>query len=225
MPETASLFDKIAKHYDPLNTLFSLGMDRLWRKRLADQTQGSELVLDIATGTAEVAIETSKKFKNALIIGIDPSWEMLSIGNHKVRSPKYGERIKLIQGMAENLPFRDGVFDSITIAFGIRNTVDPLVSLKEMQRVLKPGGKAAILEFAIPSNTLFAPLYLFYFKNVLPLIASVFGSKKEYKYLSESTSKFPQRSTFTDMMKEVGLTPIKSIELTMGIAIIYVGSK
>lgn len=222
MPETTSLFNKIAKHYDSLNTFFSFGMDKVWRKKLVEQIRGSEIVLDIATGTGEVALETVKKLKDSQVVGIDPSEQMLRFAKNKCESI---ERITLVQGYAEDLPFKNDEFNAITIAFGIRNTVKPLESLKEMNRVLKPGGKIAILEFTIPKNRIFAPIYLFYFKKFLPFIGSFFGSQKEYKYLSDSTSEFPQREKFLEIMKEAQFTPEESIELMIGTVIIYRGTK
>ena len=221
MPETTSLFNKIAKHYDSLNTFFSFGMDKLWRKKLADQIYGSKLVLDIATGTGEVALETVNKLENSQVVGLDPSIEMLGFAKKKCDP----EKISLVQGYAENLPFKSGKFDAITIAFGIRNTVNPLQSLQEMNRVLKSGGRLAILEFTIPKNRLFAPIYLFYFKKFLPFIGSFFGSEKEYKYLSDSTSQFPQREKFLEIMKDAEFTTQESIELMIGTVIIYRGIK
>lgn len=225
MPETTSLFNKIAKHYDSLNTFFSFGMDKIWRKKLVGQIMGSHVILDIATGTGEVAIETARKLEGATVIGIDPSAQMLSFARKKCASPEYKNKIELIQGYAEDLPFENDRFDAITIAFGIRNTVNPLQSLKEMKRVLKSGGKVAILEFTIPRNKIFAPIYLFYFKKFLPFIGSLFGSKKEYKYLSDSTSEFPQREAFLKLMKEAQFDPQESIELMIGTVIIYTGIK
>ena len=181
-------------------------------------------MLDIATGTGEVAIETVKKLK-ATVIGIDPSAQMLGLGKIKCESLKLSDRIFLVQGFAEDLPFLGNSFDAITIAFGIRNTVNPLKSLKEMNRVLKPGGKAAILEFTIPKNVIFAPIYLFYFRKFLPFIGSFFGSKKEYKYLSDSTSNFPQREKFLELMKEARFISLHSVELMIGTVIIYTGEK
>lgn len=223
MPDTVRLFDKVAKHYDSLNTFFSLGMDRQWRKRLADEIRGAKSILDIATGTGEVAIETLKRLQDCRITGVDPSPEMLELAKQKIESLGKSGRIMLAQCAAENLPFKDGTFDAVTIAFGIRNTSDPIRSLSEMRRVLKPCGKAAILEFAIPRNKYFAPLYLFYFRNILPLVGSVFGTGSEYKYLSDSTSAFPQRQNFVSMMESAGFNTVKSIELMTGICIIYVG--
>ena len=225
MPDTVSLFDKVARRYDSLNTFFSMGMDRLWRRRLAKAISGSKTVLDIATGTGEVAIETVDVLPEARVFGVDPSSEMLLLARRKIISRGLSERISLARSRAEELPFKDGSFDAVTIAFGIRNTVDPALSLSEMRRVLRPGGKAAVLEFAIPRQKLFAPLYLFYFKNILPLVGSLFGTKSEYKYLSDSTSAFPQREKFLDLMKESGLTPEKSVEMMLGIVILYTGVK
>ncbi len=202
-----------------------MGMDRLWRRRLAKSISGSRTVLDIATGTGEVAIETVDVLPEARVFGVDPSSEMLLLARKKIVSRGLSERISLARSRAEELPFKDGSFDAVTIAFGIRNTVDPALSLSEMRRVLRPGGKAAVLEFAIPRQKLFAPLYLFYFKNILPLVGSLFGTKSEYKYLSDSTSAFPQREKFLDLMKESGLTPEKSIEMMLGIVILYTGVK
>ncbi len=225
MPDTVNLFDKVARRYDSLNTFFSMGMDRLWRRRLAKAISGSKTVLDIATGTGEVAIETVDVLPEARVFGVDPSSEMLLLARKKIVSRGLSERISLARSRAEELPFKDGSFDAVTIAFGIRNTVDPALSLSEMRRVLRPGGKAAVLEFAIPRQKLFAPLYLFYFKNILPLVGSIFGTKSEYKYLSDSTSAFPQREKFLDLMEESGLTPEKSIEMMLGIVILYTGVK
>ncbi len=225
MPDTIGLFNKVAKHYDALNTFFSLGMDSRWRKRLTDEIKGSRLVLDIATGTGEVAIETVKNLKGCRVIGADPSAQMLKLAKSKIDSSGNYRRIVLSQCSAEHLPFRDDAFDAATIAFGIRNTEDPLQSLSEMKRVLKPGGKVGILEFAIPRNKLFSLFYLFYFRNFLPFIGSLFGTGREYRYLSDSTSAFPQREGFIKLMEDAGLRPEKSIELMMGIAIIYLGVK
>lgn len=225
MPDTVNLFDKVAGRYDSLNTFFSMGMDRLWRRRLAGAVSGSKTVLDIATGTGEVAIETVDVLPEARVFGVDPSPEMLLLARKKIVSRGLSERISLARSRAEALPFKDGSFDAVTIAFGIRNTVDPALSLSEMRRVLRPGGRAVVLEFAIPRQKLFAPLYLFYFKNILPLVGSLFGTKNEYKYLSDSTSAFPQREKFLDLMERSGLAPEKTVEMMLGIVILYTGVK
>jgi demethylmenaquinone methyltransferase/2-methoxy-6-polyprenyl-1,4-benzoquinol methylase len=225
MPDTVKLFNKVAEHYDALNTFFSLGMDRLWRKRLSDQIRGAVKVLDIATGTGEVAIETVRNLKGCRVVGADPSARMLELAGKKISATGNSGRIMLARCGAEHLPFRDGAFDAVTIAFGIRNTADPTKSLSEMNRVLRPGGRVGIMEFAIPRNKFFAPLYLFYFRNFLPFIGSIFGTGSEYKYLSESTSAFPQREGFIKLMEDAGFMTGKPIELMMGIVIIYTGAK
>ncbi len=135
MPETKSLFNRVAKHYDLLNTLFSLGMDKSWRKRLAHEVSDSTLALDIATGTTEVAVEIVNRLNECRVIGIDPSKEMLKLGHAKLKALGVQEKIILFQGFAENLPFKEDTFDAATISFGIRNTVDPLKSLQEMKRI------------------------------------------------------------------------------------------
>src|SRR3990167_902401 len=225
MPDTVKLFNKVAEHYDALNTFFSLGMDRLWRKRLSDQIRGAVKVLDIATGTGEVAIETVRNLKGCRVVGADPSARMLELAGKKISATGNSGRIMLARCGAEHLPFRDGAFDAVTIAFGIRNTADPSKSLSEMNRVLRPGGRGGIMEFAIPRNKFFAPVYLFYFRNFLPFIGSLFGTGTEYKYLSESTSAFPQRESFIKLMADAGFRTGKPIELMMGIVIIYTGAK
>jgi demethylmenaquinone methyltransferase / 2-methoxy-6-polyprenyl-1,4-benzoquinol methylase len=225
MPETKSLFNRVAKHYDLLNTLFSLGMDKSWRKRLAHEVSDSTLALDIATGTTEVAVEIVNRLNECRVIGIDPSKEMLKLGHAKLKALGVQEKIILVQGFAENLPFKEDTFDAATISFGIRNTVDPLKSLQEMKRILRPGGKVGILEFAIPRNRLFNPFYMFYLRNALPLIGSFVGKRNEYKYLVRSISEFPQRDRFTQLMEKVGFRVKKAIELTMGAVIIYIGVK
>ena len=225
MPETKDLFNKISRYYDILNTVFSAGVDRKWRIKLVTQvTKGSD-VLDVATGTAEVI---SEGFRNNIFsksIGIDPSKEMLKIGNKKLHSKYTENSFLLIEGTAEKLPFEDNSFDATTIAFGIRNTKDYNRSLKEMFRVIKPGGKIAVLEFAIPTYPIIKQLYLLHFKYLMPLVGSLFSSKKEYKYLSESTLKFPQRLRFLDVMRDSGFVNCDYEEQTLGIAIIYIGFK
>jgi len=225
MPDTKNLFDKISKYYDLLNTLFSLGIDKRWRKELVCRVDKGSTVLDVATGTAEVI---SEGFKNEVFsesVGLDPSMKMLRIGFGKLNARQTNNPFLLIQGTADSLPFGDDSFDAATIAFGIRNTIHYQRSLKEMLRVIKPGGKAVILEFSIPTYPLIRQIYLFYFKRIIPFVGSMFSSKKEYKYLSESTVGFPQRTKFLDIMTDSGFVNCKYEELTLGIAIIYVGIK
>ena len=225
MPETRLLFDSVAKNYDLLNTIFSMGRDRIWRKRLAKEIEGSGLILDIATGTAEVAIEVVNNARNSQVVGLDPSGEMLLLGKKKINSTGLHARIRLVQGVAEKLPFKDNAFDAITIAFGIRNTVAPINALTEMNRVLTRGGRLAILEFAVPQAKIFSPAYMFYLKNILPLVGSFFGTRKQYRYLGDSISEFPHREAFLKILSKSGYSVEKPIELMCGTVIIYIGIK
>jgi demethylmenaquinone methyltransferase/2-methoxy-6-polyprenyl-1,4-benzoquinol methylase len=225
MPNTRLIFNSVARNYDLLNTVFSMGRDKRWRQQLAKEMEGADYVLDIATGTGEVLIEILKNNDQWTAIGLDPSAQMLVLGQKKINSMGLNRKIKFIQGIGESLPFRDDSFDAVTIAFGIRNTVDPLKSLKEMRRVLKPNGKLGILEFAVPNNKIFGPIYMFYLKQILPLVASVFNKREEYRYLGDSISKFPDRDNFIGLLKEAGFLFEKSIELMIGTVILYVGLK
>ena len=221
MPETKKIFDEVALHYDWLNTLFSLGIHKLWRKKLAEQLRGAEYNLDIATGTAEVAIEVAKKHPATKTVGIDPSMNMLRIAKKKIEDLDLGEKIALVSAAAENLPFAEKQFDSATIAFGIRNTVDYELSLKEIRKVLRENGKLLILEFAIPRNPVFKPLYMVYFRVLMPLVGSIYGRGKEYKYLAESASSFPQRKEFIQHLENAGFRDCRYSELTMGVVALY----
>ena len=221
MPETKKIFDEVASHYDWLNTLFSLGIHKLWRKKLADELHGAEYNLDIATGTAEVAIEVAKKHPSTKTVGIDPSMNMLRIAKKKIEDFNFREKIALVSAAAENLPFAEKQFDSVTIAFGIRNTVDHELSLREIRRVLRENGKLFILEFAIPRNPVFKPIYMVYFKVLMPLVGSIYGRGKEYKYLAESASSFPQRKNFIQHLESAGFRDCGYSELTMGVVALY----
>jgi demethylmenaquinone methyltransferase/2-methoxy-6-polyprenyl-1,4-benzoquinol methylase len=225
MPNTRPIFNSVAKNYDLLNTVFSMGRDKRWRQQLAKEMEGADYVLDIATGTGEVLIEILKNNDQWMAIGLDPSAQMLVLGQKKINSMGLNRKINFIQGIGESLPFRDDSFDAITIAFGIRNTIDPLRSLKEMRRVLKPNGKLGILEFAVPNSKIFGPIYMFYLKQILPLVASVFNKREEYRYLGDSISNFPDRDKFIGLLKEAGFLLEKSIELMIGTVILYVGLK
>lgn len=225
MPDTKKIFDEVAKHYDRLNDLFSLGIHKLWRKRLAEELRDGSEVLDIATGTAEVAIEIAKKRPAAKVIGIDPSMNMLRLAEKKIRTMGFEERIAFVSAAAENLPFAEKRFDFATIAFGIRNTVDYELSLREIRRVLRENGRLFVLEFAIPKNPLFSPLYMFYFRVIMPLVGSMYGRGKEYRYLAESAAAFPQRQKFVRDLENAGFRDCGYREFTMGVVALYYASR
>ncbi|NIP29157.1 MAG: bifunctional demethylmenaquinone methyltransferase/2-methoxy-6-polyprenyl-1,4-benzoquinol methylase UbiE [Candidatus Dadabacteria bacterium] len=225
MPETKKLFDKVAKNYDLVNTIISFGMHKSWRKKLALEIKEKPYVLDIATGTGDVAIEIATHNHLARIIGLDPSLNMLKLGNKKIKKYHLNKKIKLVSGIGEKLPFNNEEFNYASIAFGIRNTIDYERSLKEILRILRSNGRLLILEFAIPKNPIFKPVYLFYFNNVMPIIGKIFNREEEYKYLASSTINFPQRHRFLQKLKEAGFQNCKYSELNFGTVILYTATK
>jgi demethylmenaquinone methyltransferase/2-methoxy-6-polyprenyl-1,4-benzoquinol methylase len=222
------MFDKIAPRYDLLNRLLSLGIDRRWRRFAVGQLdipkQG--MVLDIATGTGDVALEIGRQTDESVkIVGSDFTQGMLVLGQEKISDSPCRDRIVLVNAPCEEMPHPGGVFDGITIAFGIRNVVDRQKGLCEMSRVLKPGGRAVILEFATPRNRVFRVIYFFYFLKVLPWLGGLISQRSAYQYLPDSVLEFPEREEFAAMMKEAGFVDVKVHDLTGGIAAVHVGIK
>ena len=222
------MFDEIAPRYDLLNRLLSFGVDRRWRRvavrQLAIPAQGR--VLDVATGTGDVALEIARQTAPSVrIVGADFTQGMLVRGRAKVATSAYRGRIELVNAPCESLPHPDSTFDGVTIAFGIRNVVDRERGLREMTRVLKPGGRVVILEFATPRSRLFRSVYLCYFHCLLPRLGGLLSRRSAYQYLPESVQEFPDRETFLAMMAAAGLTALRCIDLTGGIAAVYVGEK
>lgn len=222
------MFDDIAPRYDLLNRLLSFGIDRGWRRcavRQLSVPQGGR-VLDVATGTCDVALEVARQTDPSVrIVGADFTPGMLLRGREKLAGSPYGRRIVLVNAPCEALPHPDGVFDGVTIAFGIRNVVDRERGLREMSRVLKPGGRLVVLEFANPRHPLFRTVYHYYFHRLLPWLGGLLSRRSAYQYLPESVQGFPDRDVFMAMMGEAGLVALRQIELTGGIAVIYVGEK
>ncbi|GAM08008.1 ubiquinone/menaquinone biosynthesis C-methyltransferase UbiE [Geobacter sp. OR-1] len=222
------MFDTIAPRYDLLNRLLSLGIDRRWRTFAVSQIKTSPggKVLDIATGTGDIALEIARQTPaDVTIVGADISREMVEIGKQKVAASTHSGRITFEIAPCEALPFPDGEFDATTIAFGIRNVVDRPKGLAEMHRILKPGGRAVILEFSMPASPIFEKLYRFYFLTVLPKIGGLISKKSAYQYLPDSVLEFPSRNDFKAMMAQAGFSNITHHDLTFGIATVYVGEK
>jgi demethylmenaquinone methyltransferase / 2-methoxy-6-polyprenyl-1,4-benzoquinol methylase len=226
--QVSRMFDGIAPYYDFLNRLLSLGIDTVWRKRAIDQLEAArpQRVLDVATGTADVALEMARRLRPERIIGLDIAPRMLDIGRQKVRKKGLENVIELQVGDSENLPFENNTFDALTVAFGVRNFEHLEKGLQEMYRVLKPGGKLVVLEFSKPRVFPFKQLYDFYFRNVLPAVGR-FTSKdpKAYRYLYESVQAFPDREQFTDILSKTGYKSNQCIPLTLGVCSIYTGVK
>lgn len=222
------MFDTIAPRYDLLNRLLSMGIDRRWRTFAVGKvhTTPGGSVLDIATGTGDIALEIARQTpQDVTIVGADISREMVEIGRQKVAASPYSQRISFEIAPCEALPFTDSRFDSVTIAFGIRNVVDRQKGLSEMHRILKPGGRAVILEFSMPSSPLFETLYRFYFLTILPKIGGLFSRQSAYQYLPDSVLEFPSREEFKSMMSQAGFRNISHHDLTFGISTVYVGER
>jgi len=225
--QVAEMFDNISERYDLLNHLLSLSIDKGWRKKVVKMASEGEpkLILDVATGTADLAIALAKAHPEK-ITGIDISAGMLSVGREKVAKKNMSSLISLEQADSEDLPFGDNTFDAITVAFGVRNFENLEKGLAEMLRVLKPGGRLLVLEFSQPQSFPFKQVYNFYFKYMLPTIGKLVSKdSRAYTYLPESVKAFPYGDAFSAIMKKVGYENGRRIPVTFGIATIYEGKK
>jgi demethylmenaquinone methyltransferase/2-methoxy-6-polyprenyl-1,4-benzoquinol methylase len=223
---SGNMFDAIAGRYDAMNRILSLGIDQRWRRRTAralNLKQGAR-VLDLATGTADLAIEVLRQEPSAHIIGLDPSVGMLEVGREKLRRRGLADNIELQVGDAETLPFRDREFDGVCIAFGIRNVPNRARALAEMARVTRPGGRIAILELSEPDGGWLAPFARFHVHTVVPALGALLSGAREYRYLQRSIAAFPPASTFAGVMRDSGLDVLELIPLTFGVCHLYVGT-
>jgi demethylmenaquinone methyltransferase/2-methoxy-6-polyprenyl-1,4-benzoquinol methylase len=222
------MFSAIAPRYDFLNRLLSAGRDRHWRREAIRATAlpPKGRLLDVCTGTADMALEAARRFPEARIVGVDFSRAMISIGLAKVERDMLASRISLQVAPAEALPFPDESFDAATVAFGLRNVPDRLRGLREMHRVLRPGGRVVILEFTTPPSPLFRRVYLWYFHRVLPWVGRlVSGHPSAYAYLPASVADFPTPDGLAGWMREAGYSEVSHRLLTGGIVGIHVGKK
>lgn len=226
--QVAMMFDTIAPEYDRLDHILSLNIDRSWRRKVARKvrTLHPEKILDVASGTGDLAVAMAKRMPGARITGGDISEGMLAIGRLKAHKKRVDDRIEFIVADAELLPFPDGSFDVATAAFGVRNFQDVPQGLSEMCRVLRPGGEVFILEFSMPQGKIFGPLYRFYFRRILPLIGGMVSKDySAYRYLPASVAEFPDRDAFLRLMEEAGFEGCSAARLTRGVAHIYNGKK
>jgi demethylmenaquinone methyltransferase / 2-methoxy-6-polyprenyl-1,4-benzoquinol methylase len=226
--QVQEMFDNIAPQYDFLNRFLSMGIDVWWRKRLIKKLAKSKpkLVLDMATGTADVAIQTYKSLKTEKIVGVDLSNLMLEVGRKKLADKKLAAFIELKQGDSENLEFASNTFDAVTVAFGVRNFEHLEKGLLELNRVLKPGATLAVLEFSKPSTFPVKQVYNFYFKYILPKLGSwVSKDASAYTYLPESVQNFPQGKEFLLILEKIGFINCQCDPLTFGISSIYTAQK
>ncbi len=222
------MFSAIAPRYDLLNHLLSAGRDRYWRREAvaAAALPPKGALLDVCTGTGDMALEAARQFPEARIVGVDFSRPMIDLGRAKVERAYLDQRITLQVAPAEALPFPDGSFDAATVAFGLRNIPDRLRALREMRRVLRPGGCAVILEFTTPPSSLCRGPYLWYFHRVLPWIGRIVsGHPTAYAYLPASVADFPSPEGLAAWMRDTGLRDVSHRLLTAGIVAIHVGVK
>ena len=226
--QVAEMFDNIAPKYDFLNHFLSLNIDKIWRKKSIKLLKKSnpEILLDIATGTGDFALEIYKRLKPEKIIGIDISEGMLKVGREKIKKKGLLSVIEFQKGDSENLSFSDNYFDAVTVAFGVRNFENLEKGLFEMKRVLKPSGVLIILEFSQPEKFPIKQFYGFYSKNILPVFGKVFSKDKSaYTYLPESVNAFPYGKNFVDILKKTGFSAVKFKQFAFGISTVYYAEK
>jgi demethylmenaquinone methyltransferase/2-methoxy-6-polyprenyl-1,4-benzoquinol methylase len=225
--QVTQMFDTISGNYDGLNRVISLGIDVKWRKNVLDivAKTNPESILDIATGTGDLAIlmaETNAK----KIVGLDLSQGMLDVGKKKVEEKNLSNRIDMVLGDSENIPFPDNHFDAITVSFGIRNFETLEKGLAEIYRVLKPNGTFVILETSVPTKFPFKQGYNFYTKFILPLIGKIFSKDKNaYQYLSTSAANFPYGEKLNNILRKVSFSNCVALPQTFGVATIYTATK
>ncbi|NHM05807.1 bifunctional demethylmenaquinone methyltransferase/2-methoxy-6-polyprenyl-1,4-benzoquinol methylase UbiE [Flavobacterium sp. CYK-4] len=226
--QVAQMFDNISGNYDGLNRVISFGIDMKWRQKVIQLVadQNPKTVLDIATGTGDLAILMAEKTKAEKIIGLDISAGMLEVGKQKIAHKQLSEKIEMMLADSEAMPFQDNTFDAITVAFGIRNFEHLDRGLTEILRVLKPGGIFVILETSNPTKTPFKQGYVFYTKYILPLIGKLFSKDNSaYGYLSESAAAFPFGEALNNILHKNGFIEARSEAQTFGVATIYTASK
>lgn len=222
-PGSGAMFDAIAPRYDLLNRAISLGLDQRWRSRLIEAVdpRPGHRVLDLATGTGDVGLMLARRFPGAEVVGLDPSPRMLEVARQKALSAGLG--VSFIEGDAERLPFDDASFDGSVMAFGIRNVPDRPRALREMARVVRPGGRVAILELSEPAGVL-GPLARFHVHRVVPAVGALLSGAREYDYLQASIAAFPPPQEFARIMRDSGLDVLAVSPMTFGAACLYVAS-
>lgn len=223
---SGAMFDAIAHRYDLLNRVMSLGIDQRWRRRTvrALELPASAQVLDLATGTADVALAITRAHPDARITGLDPSERMLAIGRQKVAARGLDASIELLCGDAQALPFPDRSFDGVCIAFGIRNVPDRGRALREMARVTRPGGRIAVLELSEPGGGPLSALARFHIHTVVPRLGALLSGAPEYRYLQQSIAAFPPAAEFADLMRKSDLEVLRVQPLTFGVCHLFVAT-
>jgi demethylmenaquinone methyltransferase / 2-methoxy-6-polyprenyl-1,4-benzoquinol methylase len=224
----AGMFDAIAPRYDLLNHLLSAGLDTRWRTRAINELrlERGARIIDLCTGTADLAVAALRAQPSASVVGVDFAGEMLRLASHKVRSLGLSS-VRLVRGDGTRIPLADATCDAATIGFGIRNVVDPTAALAELARVLRPRGRLAILEFGQPRVPGIRTMYAWYFRYLLPLVGQFISRSRDsaYRYLPESVQEFPDGEALAERLRKHGLTDVSFTPFTLGIATLYVGVK
>ena len=227
--QVARMFDGISGRYDLLNRLLSMGIDIRWRRvalRMLRERGIPGRVLDVATGTADLALALAADLPQAEVIGVDISEGMLEVGRQKVERNGLHPRVRLDQADAENLPFEDGSFDAVTVAFGVRNFENLDKGLGELQRVLRPGGHLMVLEFSRPTSPLVKGLMNLYSRSLMPALGGWLSKDRAaYAYLPASVQVFPEGDAFEERLQRAGLQPLRQRRLSMGISSVYIARK
>ena len=226
--EVREMFDNIAPKYDLLNHTLSMSIDRVWRRRVVGEVRRAKpgRILDVATGTGDLAIAMARRIRDVQVMGVDLSEEMLAVARRKVEARGLDSRIVLERGDAEHLEVADASVDAATVAFGVRNFGDLAAGLRELARTIRPGGKVVILEFSRPRNRVFRALYEFYSYKILPRIGGLVSrDKRAYEYLPASVGEFPAPEEFMAMMARAGFRNCRARSQSFGIAQIYIGER
>lgn len=228
---SGAMFDRIAARYDRVNRVLSLGLDQRWRRRvvralgIATGDLGEHpRVLDVATGTGDLAIEIARSCPGATVIGLDPSPGMLAIAQQKLAKRGLADRISLVEGDAQALPQKNCEVDAATIAFGIRNVPDRALGLRELARVVRPGGRIAVLELGEPKRGVLAAAARFHSHHFVPRIGALLSGKREYRYLQKSVAAFPSAEQFAEMMRTAGLKVLEVVPMTFGVCTLYLAT-
>lgn len=222
--QVREMFDSIAPAYDFMNRAMTMGIDKLWRRKAATLVARSHpaSILDIATGTGDMAIRLARRVTSATVTGVDLSQGMIDIGRVKVESANLEGRVKLLQGDSLDLPFDDNAFDAVTVAYGVRNFQDIVAGYREICRVLKPGGRIVVLELSTPRNPLVKPFYKLYTRCIIPAVGRMVSHDvRAYTYLPESIAAVAQGKEMLALMQRAGFTDTAWRPMTMGVCSLY----
>jgi demethylmenaquinone methyltransferase/2-methoxy-6-polyprenyl-1,4-benzoquinol methylase len=218
------MFDAIASRYDTLNRILSLGIDQRWRRRTVSALglRGGEEVLDVATGTGDLALLVARAAPGVRVVGLDPSPGMLAVAERKIA--RAGLSVTNVVGDAQSMPFEHARFDAACMAFGIRNVPDRSAALRELARVVRPGGTVAILELSDPRGGVLAPLARWHVHSVVPALGAMLSGRREYRYLERSVAAFPQPDVFAEQMRDAGLEVTRVEPMTFGVSCLFVAT-